>query len=393
MNQGWWTSRVASWSCAKGWCENPFSHLRSRKSLPAYAGFAAVLVVAWTSFSFAQETSGSPPPHRRITDGKPLGDTRPTARLAASPDRTGRTDPKRPSAGARTSDAGRAPQTPFLRTVARQAALDRAGFSPGLIDGQVGPKTKLALRTFQEVCGLSATAEFDAAADAALRINDQPVLVRYTVAETDLRMVGEVPSDWNAKADLSRLNYESLAALLAERGHCTRAALARLNPGRDLNRLRAGDTVSLPIVTPDAAKAGIASVEVDLSAKVVRSRDAGGRTVALFHCSTPRLATQRPRGATRIASVTRDPDYTFDPAKWPEVRGVTRKLTIPPGPRNPVGVCWIGLELDGHGIHGTPAPEMIGKTGSHGCIRLTNWDALRLAHLVRVGTPVRFVGS
>ncbi len=88
-----------------------------------------------------------------------------------------------------------------------------------------------------------------------------------------------------------------------------------------------------------------------------------------------------------------NPEYTFKPESWPEVKGIDRCLTIPPGPRNPVGVCWIGLSKRGYGIHGTPQPELIGKTGSHGCFRLTNWDILRLADLVRVGTEVRFVDS
>ena len=115
-----------------------------------------------------------------------------------------------------------------------------------------------------------------------------------------------------------------------------------------------------------------------------------GRLVAVtFHCEN------LPRGGVfneGEQAVPLNPDYTFDPRMWPEVKNVDRKLTIPPGPRNPVGLCWIGLAVPGVGIHGSPAPEMIGKTGSHGCFRLTNWDALRLSTMVRIGTPVRFVG-
>jgi lipoprotein-anchoring transpeptidase ErfK/SrfK len=92
-----------------------------------------------------------------------------------------------------------------------------------------------------------------------------------------------------------------------------------------------------------------------------------------------------------VVGVTSNPAYSFDPAMWPEVNNVTQKLLIPPGPRNPVGVCWIALSLPGYGIHGTPTPEMIGKTGSHGCFRLTNWDATRLGGMVEAGIGVEFV--
>jgi len=112
--------------------------------------------------------------------------------------------------------------------------------------------------------------------------------------------------------------------------------------------------------------------------------------VGLFHCSIAADKARLPSGQASVIVISENPAYTFDPKMWPEVKDVTQKLTIPPGPRNPVGLCWIGLSLPGYGMHGTPMPEMIGKTGSHGCFRLTNWDALRLAKMVRVGTPVRF---
>lgn len=279
-----------------------------------------------------------------------------------------------------------------LLPVARQAALDRAGFSPGLIDGAIGPKTRLALRTFQQARGLPVTDEFDEATDTALGVHAQPPTIDYVVTARDLASVGPVPTDWNAKARLSRLDYESLEALLAERGHCTRAELARLNPGRSFSSLIAGDRVLLPNVGGESAPSAAAAVEVDLNARTVRAVDGQGRTLALFHCSIANHASKRPKGDAVVRKIAWDPEYTFDPKMWPEVRSVKTKLTIPAGPRNPVGVCWIGLSLPGYGIHGTPAPELIGKTGSHGCIRLTNWDVLRLAKMIKVDTRVKFVG-
>jgi lipoprotein-anchoring transpeptidase ErfK/SrfK len=271
-----------------------------------------------------------------------------------------------------------------------QAALDRAGFSPGLIDGKSGPKTALALKTFQTAHGLPPSTKLDRATLAALRVADAPPLITYTITAADLRAVGPVPQDWNAKAKLDRLRYESLTALLAERGHCTRALVARLNRGRRLDGLRPGARVKLPHVAARPLPHATA-VEVDLTAKVVRGLDKHGRTIALFPCSIARFAEKRPRGKARVTSVAWDPAYTFRPEMWPEVRNVRQPLRIPPGPRNPVGLCWIDLSLPGYGMHGTPNPEQIGKTGSHGCIRLTNWDARRLGHMVRVGTPVQFV--
>jgi lipoprotein-anchoring transpeptidase ErfK/SrfK len=157
--------------------------------------------------------------------------------------------------------------------------------------------------------------------------------------------------------------------------------------------LKSGEAVTLPNVRAAERPPVASAVEVDLGAKTVSATDAAGRVVAAFHCSVAKDPARFPRGSAKIAAIAHNPDYTFDPRMWPEVKDVRRKLTIPPGPRNPVGLCWIGMNLPGYGIHGTPAPELIGKTGSHGCIRLANWDVLRLSEMVRIGTPVRFLRS
>lgn len=276
--------------------------------------------------------------------------------------------------------------------LARQAALDRAGFSPGILDGRIGRKTQIAVRAFQADRGLTETGAFDPATVAALAIDEPPPLRLYTVTAADLADVGgPLPDDWNAKAKLKRLRYETLAALLAERGHCTQAALAGLNPGRAIEKLRPGDEVRLPNVTPARATFRAAEIEVHLGEKLIRVLDERGRTRALFHCSIARLPEKRPTGETTVVTVVDEPVYVFKPEMWPEVRNVKQKLIIPAGPRNPVGLCWIGLGRPGYGIHGTPQPELIGKTGSHGCFRLTNWDAQRLGRMVRAGLRVRFV--
>lgn len=276
-------------------------------------------------------------------------------------------------------------------TLALQAALDRAGFSPGLVDGVHGRKTDIALRSFRLARGLrGGEGPLDAETTLALGVSDEQAVADYVLTAADLADVGPVPDDWNRKAALDRLRYESLAALLAERGHCKIATVEWLNPGVDLRMLRAGKTVVLPKVAPAAPIAGAASLEVDLDEKLVRVLDARGGLIALFHCSIAAMAEKRPNGETHIEAIAENPDYLFRPEMWPEVKNVSKPLRIPPGPRNPVGLCWIDLGLPGYGIHGTPKPELIGKTGSHGCIRLANWDAVRLGKAVKVGMPVVF---
>jgi len=275
--------------------------------------------------------------------------------------------------------------------VAWQAALDRSGFSPGLVDGLIGPKTRLALRAFQAHAGLEVTGAENEATRQVLGLDVQSALRRIVLSDTDLAQVGPWPKSWQEKAEAKFLGYESLAALAAEQGHCSLRLLARLNPDKNLNTLKPGDALVVPNVARPKSVTRAASIQVDFERKIVWVLDRDGHVVSLFHCSIAADPSNLPGGTCSVATIAMDPAYVFDPVKWPEVKGVDRRLVIPPGPRNPVGLCWIGLSLRGYGIHGTPAPELIGKTGSHGCIRLTNWDALRLAEMVRVGTPVRFV--
>lgn len=274
-----------------------------------------------------------------------------------------------------------------------QAALDRAGFSPGIIDGKLGQKAARALEAFQSHRGLPVTGRLDAATRQALEVDSRPALTAYRITPGDVKVVAPPPKRWQDKAKVSRLGYESLADLVAERGHCTQTLLARLNPKHNLARLRAGDELYIPSVwTPHRLPQAV-RLEINLEARTIEAIDKSGRVVALFHCSIAKDKEKRPSGAARVTTISRNPEYLFDPKMWPEVKDVDRKLRIPPGPRNPVGLCWIGLSLPGYGIHGTPHPELIGKTGSHGCFRLTNWDALRLAKMIRVGTKVRFSES
>ena len=280
-----------------------------------------------------------------------------------------------------------------LRPLAWQIALDREGFSPGLLDNKPGLKTSMALADFLASRALpdDGTAENYQQAAKALGLGSFPNTTNYTITPDDVaKVTGPMPKSWLAKSKMAYLGYASLTEAVAERFHCSQQLLADLNPGIHLGAIKEG----VSLVVPNVQKPIIASIhriEVNLSEKSIRGFDSSGRKIALFHCSIAKHEEKRPTGSTSVVTIGFDPVYRFDPAMWPEVKGINQILMIPPGPKNPVGMCWVGLGLKGYGMHGTPNPEMIGKTGSHGCFRLTNWDAIRLGHMVRVGTPGKFV--
>ncbi|HOW71940.1 MAG TPA: L,D-transpeptidase [Phycisphaerae bacterium] len=285
-------------------------------------------------------------------------------------------------------------ESSLRRNVAWQVALDNLGFSPGLIDGQIGFKTQIATKEFQRVRGLPVTGELDDATAKALAVDPDGVLGKYTVEAADLAEIGPCPQSWVAKSKLVRLGHESLDDVLAEKFHCKKALLNTLNPGKSLNHLKAGAQVVVPILDGRQEWPAAACLEVNLAEKIIRVIGPDRRLIALFHCSIAANKAKLPDQDAEVIKVAANPVYSFDPKMWPEVKErITEKLEIPPGPRNPVGRFWIGLSLPGYGMHGTPNPELIGKTGSHGCFRLANWDAIRLGKMVRLGLPVRFVNS
>lgn len=294
--------------------------------------------------------------------------------------------------GLAASAAHAQPDAAVKAIIAWQIALDRVGFSPGVIDGKAGPKTQLATREYQRVHRFPITGQADTPTAAFLQIDVANALTSYAVRAEDLDEIGPAPKTWSEKAKLPRLAYEGLAALVGEKFHCSQNCLAVLNPGRNLAQLKAGDTLTVPNIAKDAPIAQGRKIEISFSEKTVRVMDDANHLVGLFCCSIAKDKENLPTvRQTTVTSIAPNPQYRFDPVMWPEVRDVHEVLMIPAGPRNPVGLCWMQLGLKGYGMHGTPAPDMIGKTGSHGCFRLTNWDAVRLSKMIRVGTPVVFV--
>jgi lipoprotein-anchoring transpeptidase ErfK/SrfK len=277
--------------------------------------------------------------------------------------------------------------------VAIQCTLDAAGFSPGLVDGRWGGLTRQALAAWQQAQGLPATGEFDQA--TALQFPASAgAYTNHVVTAADVAALGHAPQDWRERAEQPRLAFETLRELLAERYHTKEDFLIVLNQGiTDWSTLKEGDTIRVPNTMPEAAHAAVhvARLKVSLGRKVIVAYDDAGRPVGLFPCSIAASQEKRPVGTLAVESIALDPNYTFDPVNFPELDDQQKgygKLVVPPGPNNPVGTAWIGLSKPGYGIHGTPHPEQIGKTESHGCFRLANWNATRLAHLVVAGTPV-----
>lgn len=294
---------------------------------------------------------------------------------------------------AATPDAA-APVAPVGRPVENwleaQVELARRGFSSGSIDGIRGLQSANALKAFQRNEGLSETGELDAATKAVLLINE-PALIEYTVAEEDLAALQPLPETWLGKSEQTTLAYATLIEFLGERYRVSPKYLKRLNPSVDWDAVAVGAVLQVPSPVSYVPPAKAVLLHVRLADHVLEATDETGRILAHFPVSIARDVEKRPVGELRVKVIIPNPNYTFDPAVFTEsaeAQELGRKLIIPPGPNNPVGLAWIGLDRPGYGIHGTPEPEKVGRTESHGCFRLANWDALTLLKVVTVGLPV-----
>lgn len=271
-----------------------------------------------------------------------------------------------------------------------QVALARHGFSSGSIDGLHGPQTISALRSFQRRMELPDTGELDEATTTVLQLSD-PALATRTLSEEDLASLQPVPETWLGKSEQTALSYASALELLGERYHTSPKFLQKLNPSVNWAAITPETQFTVPVVEPVAFYGKAAMLHVRLAEHELEATDEEGRVVAHFPVSIARNVEKRPVGELAVTVIAPDPNYTFDPATFPEspeAQELGRRLIIPPGPNNPVGLAWIGLNRPGYGIHGTPDPEKVGRTESHGCFRLANWDAVTLLQLVSVGLPV-----
>ena len=287
------------------------------------------------------------------------------------------------------------------KTLAVQICLDRAGCSCNTIDGQWGRKSQSALEHYCRARKLPVPATPEAAFDA-LFAKERGLFKFVEVTGADIASLVAMPSDPAEKSELESMGYATIKEMFAERGHLSCRALERLNPRVDWANVRSGQRLLLPDfpsmqeelsawpkTRPGAPKRPDAAlVRVSLSRFEISAYDRDGRLLGLYPCSISRSkAKLPPHGELRLTTPVANPNYTYTPDYVPPGGKASRHI-LPAGPRCPVGVAWLGLNLPGYGIHGTPTPETIGNAESHGCFRLANWNAARLYALCPVGTRV-----
>lgn len=273
-----------------------------------------------------------------------------------------------------------------------QVLLDRANFSPGVLDGLQGENLRQAVAAFEEAKGLTVDGELDGQVFAALTtLDSSPALTDYTITDKDVAgpFVEAIPEDLQEKAKLKSLAYTSPLEALAEKFHTTEALLKQLNPDADFTQ--AGATIVVPAVRETELPQAVTRIVVDKQERAVKAYDAGGKLLAFYPATIGSDERPAPSGALTVKAVAHEPTYTFDPKRL-TYKGSKTKVTVPAGPNSPVGSVWIDLSKDTYGIHGSDEPKQIGKTFSHGCVRLTNWDAEQLAAAVKPGVAVEFTG-
>jgi lipoprotein-anchoring transpeptidase ErfK/SrfK len=291
--------------------------------------------------------------------------------------------------------------------LAVQIALERLGFSPGVIDGKNGESLKIAVRGFQAANDLEETGELDSDTRAALARSPSVPVTRLVANQ---QFFADLPKDASEQAKLPALGYRNLMEALAERFHTTPETLIALNSAD--TAIGAGKTIVVPniadVMPPRAEDSergwdkslttlGVApqqpaidKIVVDKSGGWLRAYGADEKLIAQFPVTTGSSRDPLPLGTWKVNGVARNPDFHYNPKLFWDVSDSKDKQLLKPGPNNPVGVVWIDLSKPHYGIHGTPEPSTIGRAESHGCVRLTNWDAAKLAGMVKPGVKVVF---
>ena len=281
--------------------------------------------------------------------------------------------------------------------MAIQILLDMHGFSPGEIDGRLGANGARALSAFQAARELPVSGTADCATFEALGGETTEITQEYVLTDTDTNdsFVERIPQDLVAQAELPALGYRTLLERIGERFHVSPALLERLNPGATF---AAGSAIVVPAVQPfDPDVKPVADRTAKGTRIEVRREDSSLRVIgadgALLFFAPVTLGSEHdplPIGNWTAKGVAWMPAFNYNPDLFWDADPSHAKASLKPGPNNPVGVVWIDIDVEHYGIHGTPEPSRIGHTASHGCVRLTNWDALRVADMVQKGTQVIF---
>ncbi len=272
-----------------------------------------------------------------------------------------------------------------------QVLLDRAGFSPGVIDGVMGDNVRKAIVATEFVTGLPQDGILDAEVWAALQpLAEAPVLVGYQITAEDLAepFIPDLPSDYGALAKLPRSAWRTPSEMFAERFHMDESLLIELNQGLDFGS--PGTVIAVTAVGAPRSGTPVTHIIADKTRAQVLGYGADNQLVVSYPATIGSAAMPSPFGIHMVNAIAHDAAYYYRPEVNFQQGDNTGRLTIPPGPNNPVGTTWIDLTEPTYGIHGTPEPSRIDKTSSHGCVRLTNWDVEELAGLIEKGVPVEF---
>ena len=324
----------------------------------------------------------------------------PPAMPAAAPGAAPAAMPGAPVANALTPEvvnaAGKTPVAPNVKVNAKanaafilraQVLLDRAHFSGGEIDAASGSNLRMALAGYQKKMGLKPTGLLDADTWKALNADTTDALAMYTITDADVAGPFQpIPEDMADKAKLPALGYTSALEGLGEKFHASTKLLERLNPGKDLTRV--GEQIVVPNVLGAEPLPKAAKIVVDKTDRTLLLLDAAGKVFAQFPSSSGTENDPLPIGNWKVNGISRNPVYHYNPKLFWDAEPGDKKAKIAAGPNNPVGLVWIDLTKPHYGIHGTPVPASIGKTQSHGCIRLTNWDVQLVSNSVDRGTEV-----
>lgn len=317
---------------------------------------------------------------------------------------------------ARSPRASSPAPTPNEQLLRAQLFLDGSNFKPGVIDGRWGEFMRKALTRYEEAQGKSKEEfgpkpppRFDLPFDQS-----RPLLIDYTFSPNDQKFIGQVPGSHAQQAKMKSLPYHDFRELLAEKFHARGDFLRQINPGFDWAKAKPGDKVKVANVvapfdlqeavdlqtqTEEAEKARTLKTEdekpererfsvfVDLKEKILELKQSG-KLVGSYPITPGSKSLPAPIGEWFVKGFSWMPTFRWDEAMLQHHQRSNDFYQLPPGPNNPVGILWLELNHKGSGIHGTDAPETIGRTTSHGCIRLSNWDALDLGKKVLPGVHV-----